>query len=193
LTLIHISIILELLKQGLAEMNAIDNSKIRTDDISLGDLVSILSTAEDAPLVFHYDGRPVKPGYHVTEVKAGRFSALDCGANPEAWSEIFVQLWDIDQENRTHMPAGKFHAIIRKVTEHVRLDGTAKLTFEVSDGVRPMQLYRASLPKLRTGAVHVELLPCPASCKPRDRWLAESVTEAAACCGPAAAKGGCCA
>ncbi|TCL73977.1 DUF6428 family protein [Rhizobium sp. BK251] len=174
-------------------MNAVDNGKMLTDDISLGDLVAILSGAKDSPLVFHYDGHPVKPGYHVTEVKAGQFSALDCGANPEAWSEIFIQLWDIDEDDRTHMAAGKFHSIIRKVTEHVQLDGSAKLTFEVSDGVRPMQLYCASLPTLRGGAVHVELLARPASCKPRDRWLAENTKEAAACCGPAASKSGCCA
>ncbi|MFT4185085.1 MAG: DUF6428 family protein [Rhizobium sp.] len=174
-------------------MNVIDNSKIQKDDISLGDLVSILSGAKDFPLVFHYDGCPVRPGYHVTEVKAGQFSALDCGANPEAWSEIFIQLWDIDEDDRTHMPAGKFDAIIRKVTQHVQLDGSAKLTFEVSDGVRPMQLYCASWPTFQDGAIHIELLPRPASCKPRDRWLAETAKENAACCSPAAAKSGCCA
>ncbi len=122
-------------------MNAIDNSKMQKDDITLGELMSILSGAKDSPLVFYYDGRPVKPSYHVTEVKAGQFSALDCGANPEAWSEIFIQLWDIEEDDRTHMPSGKFHAIIRKVTEHVKLDDSAKLTFEVSDGVQPMQLF----------------------------------------------------
>ncbi|MFC5760321.1 DUF6428 family protein [Rhizobium sp. GCM10022189] len=167
-------------------MNAIDNSKMQKEDIALGELMSILSGAKDSPLVFYYDGNPVRPGYHVTEVKAGQFSALDCGANPEAWSEIFIQLWDIDEDDRTHMPAGKFHAIIRKVTEHVQLDDTAKLTFEVSDGVRPMQLYCASMPTLRGGAVHVELAPRAASCKPRDRWLTQR-SEPAPCCAPAAA------
>ena len=174
-------------------MNAIDNSKMQKDDIALGELMSILSGAKDSPLIFYYDGSPVKPGYHVTEVKAGQFSALDCGANPEAWSEIFIQLWDIDEDDRTHMPAGKFHAIIRKVTEHVKLDDTAKLTFEVSDGEKPMQLYCAAMPVLRAGAVHVELSPRPASCKPRDRWLAEENRKAAACCGPSSATSGCCA
>jgi hypothetical protein len=175
-------------------MNAIDNSKMQKDDISLGDLLSVLSGARDSALIFYYDGHPVKPGYHVTEVKAGQFSALDCGANPEAWTETFIQLWDIDEGDRTHMAAGKFYSIIRKVTEHVKLDGSAKLTFEVSDGVRPMQLYCAATPVLRAGAVHVELEPRPASCKPRDRWLAEE-NRAAACCGPSAktsGKNACC-
>ncbi|MBY3065579.1 hypothetical protein HFO74_19495 [Rhizobium laguerreae] len=174
-------------------MNVIDNSKIQEDDIDLGLLLSVLAGAKASPLIFYYDGKAVKPGYHVTEVKAGQFSGLDCGANPEAWAEIFIQLWDIEEGDRTHMPAGKFHSIIRKVTEHVQLDRSAKLTFEVSDGVRPMQLYCAAMPVLSAGAVHVTLWPRPASCKPRDRWLAEETSKAAACCAPQAATSGCCA
>jgi hypothetical protein len=172
-------------------MNAIDNNKLQEDDINLGLLLDMLAGAKGLPLIFYYDGRSVKPGYHVTEVKAGQFSALDCGANPEAWTEIFIQLWDIEEGDRTHMPAGRFSAIIRKVTEHVRLDGSAKLTFEVSDGVQPMQLYCASVPTLRAGAVHVELSPRPASCKPRDRWLAQKEIQVS-CCGQTSKGDSCC-
>ena len=163
-------------------MNAID--KTHSPDISLGDLLDVISVVPDAPLVFFYEGNPVRPGYHVTEVKAGQFSALDCGANPEAWSEIFVQLWDIDEENRPHMSAGKFSAIIRKVSDHVRLNPDAKLTFEVSDGERPMSLYCASSPRLYAGVLEVALQARPSSCKPRDRWLEETPTLKSSCCGP---------
>ncbi len=170
-------------------MNAID--KTISTDISLGHLLDVLAVAPDAPLVFTYDGNPVRPGYHVTEVKAGNFAALDCGANPEAWSEIFVQLWDIDEDDRTHMPAGKFAAIIRKVSDHVQLEPTAKLTFEVSDGERPMALYCASAPRLVAGTFEVSLAARPASCKPRDRWLAEEQARSS-CCGSASTSSKCC-
>ena len=169
-------------------MNAIDKS-ISTD-ITLGHLLDVLATSPDAPLVFHYDGRSVRPGYHVTEVKAGQFSALDCGANPEAWSEIFVQLWDIDEDERNHMLAGKFSAIIRKVSDHVRLEASAKLTFEVSDGEKPMALYCAGSPRLTAGQFEVVLAPRPSSCKPRDRWLAAEKAKSA-CCGRAAGQACC--
>ncbi|HTO31147.1 MAG TPA: DUF6428 family protein [Pararhizobium sp.] len=165
-------------------MAVLDNTLSTSDDISLGFLLAALDASPDAPLVFSYDGADIKPGYHITEVKAGRFSALDCGANPEAWSEIFVQLWDIEEGDRTHMPARKFASIVRKVAEHVALDGSARLTFEVSDGVAPMQLHKAASPVVRGGALHVNLCPRPASCKPRDRWLAETVKQASSCCGP---------
>src|SRR5215207_10252700 len=93
-------------------------------EITMSELLEALGSNQGKTLRFAYDGREVKPGYHVTEIKAGRFEALDCGANPEAWSEIFIQLWDIDEDERTHMNAGKFAAIVRKVSEHVTLDGT---------------------------------------------------------------------
>jgi hypothetical protein len=43
-------------------------------------------------------------------------------------SEIFVQLWDTAEHNRTDILTGKFAAVIRKVSEHVQLDASAKLT-----------------------------------------------------------------
>jgi hypothetical protein len=162
-------------------------------DVDLDQFVEALGAEAGLPLVFHYDGKPVKPGYHVTEVKVGKFSGLDCGANPEAWTEIFVQLWDIDEGDRSHMQAGKFCSIIRKVSDHVRLDEPARLTFEVSDGIMPMQLYRAETPSPADGIFNVTLHPLAASCKPRDRWLEQqSAAKAAGCCSAPAAKQACC-
>ena len=159
-----------------------------SDGILMGDLLAFLKGHSQLPLVFLYGGKAVKPGYHVTEVKAGQFSALDCGANPEAWAELFVQLWDVQDGDRTHMLANKFTAIIGKVADHVSLDYGAKLTFEVSDGVAPMQLYQASSAEARDGRIEVSLTPRVSSCKPRDRWLA---TQTPTCCGKEAATGCC--
>ncbi len=116
-------------------------------------------------------------------MKSGRFDAFDCGANPASWTEIFVQLWDVDEDERTHMPAAKFSEIVRKVSEHVGLAKTARLTFEVSDGVAPMALYCASRPGVEDGVVRMELSPRPASCKPRDRWLEAQASATSSCCG----------
>lgn len=86
------------------------------------------------------------------------------------------------------MPADKFMKIIGKVIEHVDLDRGTKLTFEISDGERPMQLHRAAAPRIDDGQVRVALSPRPASCKPRGRWLQDqkscsAPTEAQPCCG----------
>lgn len=59
-----------------------------------------------------------------------------------------MQLWDVDEGERTHMTAGKFAAIVRKVSDHVRLGGSVTLTFEVSDGAGPCSSSaRMRLPK----------------------------------------------
>lgn len=173
-------------------MNALGNVKLsepsNPDDVTIGELLAALAHHPESRLTFRYGGRPLRKGYHVTEVKAGSFAGLDCGANPEAWAEIFVQLWDVDDAPR-QMTAGKFGAIIGKVIDHLALDKGARLTFEVSDGIEAMQLHRAAAPFTGSGEIVVELSPRPASCKPRDRWLAEQ-PAARSCCGPKTAQ--CC-
>lgn len=164
-------------------MNAIGNVNVSTEEITLGELLEALGQHPSSLLTFRHEGRPLRKGYHVTEVKAGSFAGLDCGANPEAWTEIFVQLWDVDDAPE-QMTARKFAAIIGKVADHLSLDRSARLTFEVSDGIQPMQLHRAAAPAIGGDEIVVELSPRPASCKPRDRWLAEQ-QAASSCCGSA--------
>jgi hypothetical protein len=163
------------------------------DEIAAADLLAMLARDADKPLIFRYEGRDVLPGYHVTEVKTGAFQALDCGANVESWHETFVQLWDVPPEDgRGHMAARKFLAIIGKVADAVPFDPAAKLTFEVSDGRRAMQLYRAAAIARHDDAVRVELTARPASCKPRDRWLAQQAAETS-CCAERSVAARCCA
>ena len=160
-------------------------------ELTIGSLLAALDGDPSLHLVFTYDGRRIQSGYHITEVKAGHFQALDCGANPESWDEIFIELWDVAGD-RTHMPAGKFAAIIRKVTDLVKLEPSAKLTFEVSEHGRPKQLHAATRPRIEGHELSVDLTPRAASCKPRDRWLTEETVASASCCGSSSAKASCC-
>ena len=153
-----------------------------SDEVTTGQLLQSLAGHTAKPLIFAYEGRDVLPGYHVTEVKDGSFHALDCGANPESWRETFIQLWDVPEDGRTHMPVSRFLAIMQKVGDHVPFDPAAKLTFEVSDGNGAIQLFRAERITTSTESVRVALSRRPASCKPRDRWLEEQ-QKASACCG----------
>jgi Family of unknown function (DUF6428) len=164
-----------------------DNREVESAEVTLERFLGFLAAHEDKPLVFNTDGHAIKPGYHVTEVKAAHFDAMDCEANPESWEEMFVQLWDVGEQGE-HMQAAKFSAIIQKVSEHVKLDRAAKLTFELSDGTRPIQLYRAVPPEILDNAIHVSLSAQPASCKPRDRWLKTQ----SACCSPSTQAQACC-
>jgi uncharacterized protein DUF6428 len=168
----------------------VEASLMAREEMSGANLLDALAAHRAHTLVFNYEGRDVLPGYHVTEVKTGAFQALDCGANYESWSETFIQLWDVPQEDgRRFMPVAKFLGIIGKVTAQVAFDPNAKLTFEVSDGVAPIALYRATQIDVTNDIVRVMLSRRPASCKPRDRWLEQ---RQAACCAPASSATTCC-
>lgn len=170
----------------LAKPASLVGAVLHPAEIGAQTLLDTLAGHKDLALIFNYDGRDVRPSYHVTEVKTGSFRGLDCGANTESWNETFIQLWDVHEDNRAHMPVGKFLAILRKVADAVGFDADAKLTFEVSDGVKPMQLLRAE--RIESGEVaRVYLTPRPASCKPRDRWLEQTVKQS--CCSSAGVEG----
>jgi Family of unknown function (DUF6428) len=152
-------------------------------EVSARMLLDALPDHRDKMLVFIYDGRTIQSGYHVTEIKSGRFDALDCGANPESWTETFIQLWDIPAEaDRTFMPVWKFLAIMKKVADEVPFDAESKLTFEVSDPNSAMRLFGISGLEIDAEAVRVSLERRPASCKPRDRWLERKGAEEVPCC-----------
>jgi hypothetical protein len=57
------------------------------------------------------------------------------------------------------------------------------LTFELSDGVSAIQLYRAAWVEIADDVVFLELKRRPASCKPYDRLLEQQNRQQALCCG----------
>jgi hypothetical protein len=171
----------------IVPMLALDKSLPATTswsaETSTRGLLDALAPHRDKALTFFYDGREIQSGYHVTEVKSGRFDALDCGANPESWTETFIQLWDVPAEaGRSRMPVWKFLAIMKKVANEVPFDLESKLTFEVSDPDSAMRLFGFFGLDADEKIVRVTLKRRPASCKPRDRWLENERGTKASCC-----------
>jgi hypothetical protein len=141
------------------------------------------------PLVFIYGGKTIAAGYHVTEVKAAQLSSLDCGANPESWSETIIQLWDVDSGGGEHMKVDKFLGILSQVERRVAIDPEALLIFEAGDSANPMQVFTIGSIVVSSDQVEVTLAPRPATCKPRDRGLGSALNLAApaeskSCCDP---------
>ena len=133
--------------------------------------LEVLGEHAERRLVFEYAGRRIQPGYHVTEVKSGTFASLDCGANPEHWSETVVQLWDVPGgEDAEHMSVAKFRSIYERVGTKVPLPGEAKLTFEAGDDASAAVHHDAARLWVEGDAVVVELRAQQTTCKPRDRW-----------------------
>jgi hypothetical protein len=157
---------------------------------SLGAVLAALEPYADRSLILEYGGRDVQPGYHVTEVKAGSFVTLDCGANPDAWQETILQVEDIPARDGTSfMKVGKFRAILAQVDRKVRLNADARLTFEIGTPDVPMQVFDVASVAIDSAAARIALGPRPAICKPRHKAAAAS---AETCCGPSAKASGCC-
>lgn len=154
-------------------------------DASLAAVLDALKPLSARRLVISYDGRPIQPGYHVTEVKAGSFVTLDCGGNPDAWQETILQVEDLpaSAEKPEHMKVGKFLAILEKVAARVGLQAESRLTFEVGPPGRPMQVFDVEAIRIEAAGAVIELGPRPAICKPRHRAEQEAA-KAATCCKP---------
>jgi hypothetical protein len=156
---------------------------LEATEASLTTVLSALDTHDDKALHIDYAGRRAQPGYHVTEVKAGSFVTLDCGANADAWQETILQVEDIPAKpGDRSMTVGKFRNILAQVDRKVRLNGDARLTFEIGPPDAPMQIFDVARLTIEGDAAVLLLGPRPAICKPRHR--ATQAAEAAACCSP---------
>lgn len=71
-----------------------------------------------------------------------------------------------------------------KVQAQVAIPADSKLTFEVSDGVAAMQIFKAGAVAIEDNSIRVALDRRASSCKPRDRWMEQQTSS---CCAPASA------
>lgn len=137
-------------------------------DSSLAAVLAALASHDHKPLVIEYPGHQVRAGYHVTEVKAGSFVTLDCGGNPDAWQETILQVEDIPAtEGQGFMKVGKFRGILAQVDRKMRLNGDARLTFEVSAPDVAMQVFDVAEVVVDDTSATIRLGARPAICKPR--------------------------
>ena len=170
-------------------MNAPVTSMIQPDH-TLGQLRARLEPHTALPLVFNYAGRTIQSGYHVTEIKAAHFSALDCGGNPDQWAETVLQVEDLPaREGNDTMSVGKFLSILARVEQALSMDPSSRVTIEISRPGEAMQVFDIARVEKGQGRMELELAMRPAICKPRHR----ASQPEGACCGPATQSAACCA
>lgn len=153
-------------------------------DASLGAVLDTLEPHSAKSLVIEYGERTIRPGYHVTEVKAGSFVTIDCGGNPDRWRETILQVEDLGPEGeRDFMPVGKFRSILSQVANRIQLDPTARLTLEVGPPESAMQVFDVGTLHIEADRVILRLAVRPAICKPRHREAQQRAGSAkGACC-----------
>lgn len=174
-----------------------DTTPVSTDfhtdfhgDATLHDLLAALAPHADKALVILYGGRTIRPGYHVTEVKAGAFVALDCGGNPDRWNETILQVEDLGPDGVTEfLSVAKFRGILEKVAAKIALDPNARITVEVGPPGLAMQVFDIGHMTVSGAQILLTLAHRPAICKPRHR---QADAAAPACNDSLAAKGRCC-
>lgn len=159
-------------------------------DIDLASLRTALAEHGASALVLTYGGRTIAPGYHVTEIKAAQFAALDCGGNPDRWTETVLQVEDLTGgEGQAHMPVRKLLSILGRVDTALGLDPAARVTIEISRPGEAMQVFDIGSIDVAPGRVTLDLAMRPAICKPRHR---AAMPARAGYCGPSSTSA-CCA
>jgi len=135
------------------------------------DFISRLREAPAKQLVFtDSDDATIHGGYHLTELKAASFDAVDCGAQKNRWNETIVQLWvPEEQENREFMTAAKFLSIYDQVARLISLDMTAEIRFEYGDENFPPSDYHVEKISENEAELRVQLRLPQTTCKARDR------------------------
>ena len=135
------------------------------------DFISRLREAPAKQLVFtDSDDATIHGGYHLAELKAASFDAVDCGAQKNRWNETIVQLWvPEEQENREFMTAAKFLSIYDQVARLISLDMTAEIRFEYGDENFPPSDYHVEKISENEAELRVQLRLPQTTCKARDR------------------------
>jgi hypothetical protein len=147
------------------------------------DFLALLRRSPHKSVIFVNDnGLTVRPGYHLTELKAATYDAIDCGAQKNRWNETIVQLWVPEEEASDElMTAGKFLSIYDKVSGMISIDPEAEMRFEYGDESFFPSNYHVATVKQDDATIRVELQPPQTTCKARDRRLA-GVETGRGCC-----------
>ncbi len=148
--------------------------------MTFADLRDNLRTfAPDLPLVFQEGGRPISPGYHVTELRSSNSTGIDCAGKITQWADARLQL--LDGTGSTYMTTGKFLKILEKSLGDLPELADLPLLVEFGFGNRELKLLSLGNATLRDGKVVVPLGPARAVCKPIER-LGRNVEKTESCC-----------
>lgn len=148
---------------------------------TLSGLLTELSGAPSADLVFVAQGEVIQPDYHVTELKFAQLDSIDCGGEQQGWNELLIQLLDgpaAPRPGAEYMKVATFIKLASKAASKQK--DQAELYFEYSEAGEAMRKLSVTGVQVRPGQVLVELGPVGAVCKPVLKRQSEP--SASACC-----------
>ncbi|MFD0766968.1 DUF6428 family protein [Mucilaginibacter lutimaris] len=92
----------------------------------------ILQANPQLTLQFQYaEDKWVDASYHITEIKQAPITSVDCGGVMNKWTEVIVQLWEPqDEEKESAMQVSKALSIVNLVEKTLPLDADAMVKIE---------------------------------------------------------------
>jgi hypothetical protein len=142
-------------------------------------------------LQFQYaEGKLVDAAYHITEIKQAPITSVDCGGVMNTWTEIIVQLWVPEAEQRERaMKVKKALSIVDIVEKMLPLNpnGTVKIEFGNSE-FDTRQMFPGDM-IVNDGNLIIDLRPDAVQCKAISRGGSCGTNEKGEeCCVPEPAK-----
>ncbi len=174
------------------------------EHMNISDLTALVGKKPELDLKFYLDEKPIKPGYHITEVRHATINSKDCGKNTgtEQWDEITVQLLDGSLSSRAgYMSGSKFLGIIGSALGSLPTATASHLFFEYAPDNGPIRKLSVKLFEQNDAELSVSLGSERAVCKPFQRAkdaiaISGGTTQSSSegCCSGAARSGssGCC-
>lgn len=145
------------------------------------EFIEALRASPEKTLIFmNGNGDAVRPGFHLTEIKAARYETVDCGGKTNQWHETIFQLWVPDDADDEYMPAQKFISIFDRVRSLIDVDLATEARIEYGDDDFFPSVYSIESIASGSGALRVVLAPPATTCKARDRKLDAKPLET--CC-----------
>ncbi|MEO1313895.1 MAG: DUF6428 family protein [Pseudomonadota bacterium] len=129
---------------------------------TLPELHAYLLGAPDLPLTFVFADGHIAGGLHITELRAARIDAIDCGGNRDDWRETVLEVLD---GGAAPMSARKAAEILDRSLSALPQLAEGRLIVAATPGNGPLRRSTVT-PDLTAEALRLHLSPERAQCKP---------------------------
>jgi hypothetical protein len=149
-----------------------------------------LSAHPDLHLHFEYaENARIRPSFHITEIKQAPITSVDCGGKMNAWTEVIVQIWEPEADNRTgtdqSMKVSKALSIIELVERSLPINPKAMVKIEFGNSQYDTRQLLPKEIKVVGGELIVDLRPDTVQCKALEQGqTCGTDASVEACCAP---------
>lgn len=130
------------------------------------DWTALLEAAEampEAELRIEVEGRVIRRGLHVTEVRRTSTSAIDCGSGRREWEEVGIELLRL---GAAPMKGATLAGLLRRSADALGLEPGLPLAVEASPDGRGIRRHRVGVIEADEDGLRIRLEPMHPACRP---------------------------